>query len=130
MRFNSVIGIGYGLGLAVLSFMAAGAGHGTYLPLAVASAPLVILGVPTALLGTPVLWAVIGRLATVQPAIAMPAVLVHYGAAGWLVVGTEFGDRQYILKIHEFAPWLLPTWTLFYLAGQVAVWGTLKRRAA
>lgn len=131
VRFNTPFGIVYGFLLAAISSIAAGAGHGTYIPAMVSSAPLGVLGIPASLLGAPVLWGAFGALAVRRSSHARTVVLVHYaGVMGVLAIATVSGNWVYFATMAKVEPWLLPLWALLYLGGQVAAWRTLVRKTA
>ena len=130
MRFNALVGFGYGTILTVLGFMAAGTGHGSYIPLAVSSSPAALLGVPAALFGAPVLWATIGALAARGQKWVRGILLLHYAVAVWLVTGGPFADWEYLSQVQGFAPLLIASWVCAYGIGQVVVWQSLLSRPA
>lgn len=53
-------GLGYGSALMVLGFVAAGAGHGTYVILRLSSSPLPLLAAILGIFGGPLVWGTIG----------------------------------------------------------------------
>jgi hypothetical protein len=55
----AIIGVCFGIALWVLGLLCGGAGHGTYLPLALSGAPL-SLAPGVGIFATPVVWAVLG----------------------------------------------------------------------
>src|SRR5580765_1700576 len=57
---DTLRGMLFGVGLAALGFLAAGAGHGTYVLIGASSAPVGVLGIRAALAGAPIFWAVVG----------------------------------------------------------------------
>jgi hypothetical protein len=131
MRFNGGFGICYGATLTAHSFIAAGYGHGTYIPWVVSSAPIWLLGTPAALLGAPALWDVVGAIAVRRFKLAIGAILVHYAAAaGGVGVALGFGAWEYVATMARFKPWLLPVWALVYVAGQIVAWRTIMRGTA
>ena len=125
MGARTWIGIAYGLVLGSVAFMCTGAGHGTYIPAAVSSAPLGLLGIAGGLLGAPALWAGIGALLEPQRRRGMAVLgimLLHYGSAAWLLTHEPFGDWEYFARFATFAPGIVIFWTLVYLAGQSWAW--------
>jgi hypothetical protein len=136
-----LLGLSYGSILAVLSLGAAGAGHGTLIPLLLSSAPLSVFywvakadaGLEVAffamLYGGPIIWAALGLL------IALPGrgkglrltqvlVLLHY-AFGIAVVAMT-GDRP--TGLAGELPVFFIIWAPVYLAGQAALWWQISKR--
>src|SRR5215813_2213846 len=98
---GALAGLFYGCGLAFLAIAAAGAGHGSLIPLYVSSAPLSVLylvakaGGETAFLailfGGTLVWAMLGCLVALAGRAAKVAaglLVVHYLSAFALVMGT------------------------------------------
>src|SRR5947208_1202864 len=59
---RTLCGFGYGILLGGVAILCAGFGHGTYVPVAVSSAPFGFLGAPSALVMAPLVWAVVAFL--------------------------------------------------------------------
>jgi hypothetical protein len=138
MRSAALWGFAYGCLLCVWAFFAMGAGHGTYLPLAIASSPLLYLGTPLALSGLPILWAAIGatlgRLSGNSrrwPFLA--AMSIHYAGIVplcWRVLGPmDDGPsfRLMLTRVDTVVTLLLGL--LIYLAGQGVLWRTYCARS-
>src|SRR5437868_1513833 len=90
-------GLLYGLALAFWSFGAAGAGHGTCVPLGLSSSPLGWLGIFVAFFGLPALWAGVGflleRANEGRARLAfLLVVAAHYLSIPPLLAGEMFGD--------------------------------------
>ncbi len=122
-----LVGILYGVGLGYLAFLCAGFGHGTYIPLVLSSAPLVLAGVATALFGTPVLWALLGILAVESHRspynwVFLIATLAHYVTGIIIVVTTDFGDWGYVHRTWEAIPVVMLGWVAAYALGHAGIW--------
>jgi hypothetical protein len=135
--FGAVTGLLYGCVLTFLAVVAAGAGHGSFIPLYVSSAPVSVLylvakagGEPAflaILFGGTLVWAVLGCLAALagRAARAAAALLaVHYLSALALVVGTGELPRGIAGEIPDF----FKIWAPVYLIGQVVLWRQIRRR--
>jgi hypothetical protein len=122
---SALIGFSYGVVLLFISILAAGAGHGTYVLMGFASAPLGLAeNVLIALVGMPFLWCLLSFLASsarhrVWLAFFLVAMAIHYASLYPILSDrTHFGDWSYIPKVAEvFWPGLV-----VYGAGQVALW--------
>jgi hypothetical protein len=134
---GALAGLFYGCGLTFLAVAAAGAGHGSFIPLYVSSAPLSVLylvakaGGEAAFLailfGGTLLWAVLGRLVALAGRAARAAaalLVVHYLSALALVVGTGEPPRGMAGEIPDF----VKIWAPVYLIGQVVLWWQIRRR--
>jgi len=134
---GALAGLFYGCGLAFLAIAAAGARHGSFIPLYVSSAPLSVLylvakaGGEAAFLailfGGTLLWAVLGCLVALAgraPRAAAVLLAVHYLSAVALVVGTGEPPRGMAGEIPDF----LKIWAPVYLIGQVALWWQISGR--
>jgi hypothetical protein len=135
----------YGCILAFLALGAAGAGHGTLIPLLLSSAPLSVCywiadtnaGREAALFimlfGAPLLWAALGSLVAQArgKGIALALVLVvllHY-ASGLAVVAATFGSLPDVLADLKRTPELGAVWATVYLLGQATLcWQISKCR--
>jgi hypothetical protein len=128
----AICGAIYGMGLAALSFLAAGAGHGTYVVLGLASAPLGILGITVALIGLPFWWTGLFVLARRNQGAFIGAMLVHYLSGAVLLTNhrfaDSFGDWNYFAGMWATSRAFLVGWFVWYLAGQMFLWiGLLSR---
>ena len=135
---GALAGLLYGCVVAFLAVAAAGAGHGSFIPLYVSSAPLSVLyliaksGGEAAFLailfGGTLLWAVLGRLVALAGGAARAAaalLVLHYLSALALVVGTGEPPRGIAGEIPDF----VKIWALVYLIGQVVLWWQISRRS-
>lgn len=139
-----MVGLLYGSLLAVLSLGAAGAGHGTLIPLLLSSAPLSVFywvadtdaGREAAglamLFGGPVLWAALGALVALHRRgnglrLTPVLVLLQY-ASGLALVAATFGWIPDVLAELKRAPELIIMWATVYLVGQVTLWWQISKR--
>ena len=138
---GAIIGFIYGSILAVLALAAMGAGHGTWIPFLISSAPLGVLtrfgdiGTFIAIFGgAPIIWAIFGALD------ALPArprairtiqilILSHYLSGLVLVFSAEFDEFNYMLRLLRIFPAVPVIWAIIYLAGQVVLWRRTIRRS-
>jgi len=126
-----VLGVVGGIVLTLLALGAAGAGHGTYLPIAVFGAPFSLLSVTGGILGTLVMWPAIGIM-TGFPArgarrCAMWGLLVHDAAAvaiGSGLMGSPLADRGYTAEGNAWG--ILSVGLFFYVLVQVGLWSCLR----
>lgn len=122
---KALLGAAYGIVLCGIGMMAAGAGHGTYIFVILASAPVWALtnagpiGVGISLLAIPVLWFVVGLLlngkSRQKTAVFLTIMLVHYASAVWLLLADrqEWRLTNQMLAVLGFS---------VYLLGQIVVW--------
>jgi hypothetical protein len=141
-----VIGLLYGSLLALVSLFAAGAGHGTGIPLLLSSAPFDVfslaewdVGAPyvrghAMFLAPPIVWATLGSLAALSGRgrslrLAQALTLLHY-ASGLALVATRGAD---LLPLPSFVNVYLMVyilvWATVYLIGQAVMWWRLVRRS-
>jgi hypothetical protein len=125
-------GLVYGAALAGLAIIAAGAGHGTYLPMGVSSAPLGFFGVLAAAWGAPLLWGGVGALLHWVPRgsrkrIVMLALAVHYASALALMMSPSFGDWAYVLRSMPAIGTIMAVWAATYVIGQFVIWRSTLR---
>lgn len=120
----------YGVILAVLALVAAGAGHGTYLPLAIVSAPFSILGMPVGLFGCPVLWGLAGylcwRVAEGKSAVPFVALLCLHYSTGLFLAFNPGLLREELEPLREgvrlgMRPFFLVGISI-YVSGQLCLW--------
>jgi len=131
---GALIGFSYGCILALLAFAAMGAGHGSWIPFLISSAPFGVLtflgtsGFYTSVAaGAPVIWTAFGAMVATSdnPKLVRRTrtlLLVHY-AAGLLLVAvtTGFGELAYILRMLRISPEIMVAWAMFYVGGQIAL---------
>jgi len=137
---GAVAGLLYGFVLVFLSIVAAGAGHGTIMPLLLSSAPVAILLDPEAgisdamsyalLLGAPILWAALGSLAALSGRgmtrrVTLALVLLHYVSGLALLAMRGAGLQPSFVNIYVVAYILV--WAAVYLVGQAALWWRMSR---
>jgi hypothetical protein len=130
----AVAGFCYGFVLAVLGTMAAGAGHGTYVFLGLASSPFGITQKLDNAFAAPFFWCVVGGLLgavthRIPRALFLAAIFAHYTALPFILAsGSMFGDWDYVHKVGGLATFLFGLYGL----GQVVTWwifvGILQRR--
>jgi hypothetical protein len=131
----------YGFVLALLSFLAMGAGHGTWIPFLLSSAPFGVLvffgdvGFYAALIGgAPVVWATFGAL--VAPCgrakwlrLTQVLALLHYVSGLALIEATTgYGELVHLVRPERISPEIMLVWAAVYLAGQVTLWRRASRR--
>src|SRR5262249_421347 len=136
---GAIVGFVYGSILAYLSLAAMGAGHGSFLPYFLSSAPLGVFGrfgefaFFAALVGTPVICATFGSL--VAPSnrpkwrrLPRVLVLLQYASGLALVAATTGLDELTRLeRVLRTAPEVVVPWAAVYLVGQVALWWRISR---
>ncbi len=93
----TVTGLLAGVALGFMAFLAAGIGHGCYLPAFVFSFPCWYFGVMAALFGAPVFWGIVGLLLSLERHrmarfFLLGLMAVHYGGAIWIF---RIGRRPY-----------------------------------
>lgn len=142
------VGAVYGAVMALLGFFITGAGHGTYLLLMIASAPLSllwmsmleamgsdvlgVLGFLFVLIVPSLMWGAVGWLlgssSRSQHWIALAIVLVHYLS---LLITGSIEDPAYFKRMFEYSPSFVSLGIVIYILGQALVWFTwLTRRIA
>ena len=128
-RFLLLLMLGglYGAILSCIGFMLAGAGHGTYLMLAIASAPLSLLGGVWFFVAPPLLWTVVGSFLAYtsripQRQIVLFILSLHYlsGLLAWFVA--DYGDLKYFERVWQVNPLMLLGVIAFYMFGQISIW--------
>jgi hypothetical protein len=141
-----MLGFLYGCILAFLSLGAAGAGHGTLIPLLLSSAPLSVCywvadtdagreaALFTMLFGAPFLWAALGSLVALAVrgkgiTLALLLVVLLHDASGLAVVAATFGSLANVLADLRRTPELVAVWATVYLVGQATLsWQISKCR--
>ena len=124
---GTIAGLLYGTLLALLSFAAAGAGHGTGFPFLVSSAPFGLLGMPAAVFGAPLLWAAVGALVADSGRVIRPvAVLYMHYVSGVVLMLAYFSlqevDPEDLDSVEQISPESIFIWVIVYLVGQAVVW--------
>lgn len=133
----SVLGGLYGVVLLVFAVILAGAGHSTYLPLAVFGAPFSLLGGWFAFVAIAVLWSAVGLAIGAGKGPAVPAgmLLIHaISVAAVLIWGSGFESAEArwrdLQRVRSSADGLVKVAFAFYAAGQVAAWVLVARKRA
>jgi hypothetical protein len=93
------VGLCFGVGLAALSVVAAGVGHGCYVLLGLVSAPLGLLGIAPAVLVTPLFWLFAGLL-------AVRAAEKKVALAFLLLMGAHLTGAVVALSVGPYADWM------------------------
>jgi hypothetical protein len=115
----------YGTVLTGGAVEACGGGHGTYVVLAIVSAPLGFLSV-FAVVYTPLMWASLFFVASASAKhnrfMAAAALLTQYIAATVLIMQSEFGGRADFWAVYSTAPRIIIEPLAIYIVGQVFLW--------
>jgi uncharacterized integral membrane protein len=130
------MGLGYGLILGVLSFLLTGAGHGTYLPLAISSAPLVVIDYAPpftfviGLLGCPALWVFVASISCGERwrSVFRAALIMHYLGVVFAVIRPIEGDWSYFVRMLRFSGPAVVVWMSAYVIGQAMIWSWSKQK--
>jgi hypothetical protein len=122
----------YGLVLATVGILMTGAGHGTYILLGIASAPLSFLGIPCSIISPPFLWSTLWFLSSYpkrspQRRVLIIALIIHYLALLLIPFFDVYAEGKYIVKLYRFHPEVVLFGGAFYLSGQVAIWYYIKK---
>lgn len=132
---GAVYGAAFGAVLAVLAAVATGAGHGTFVPLYVTSAPLSALGFGPGLAGAPIIWTLLGammlqtRNLTVRR-VGVALLMAHYVSAAVLLLTLSNGDEyRHLMHALKIAPEVSALWVAIYVAGQVVIWRRVRSGA-
>lgn len=128
-----LIGIAYGMALDIIAFMAAGFGHGTYVPLTVFGAPFSFAGPLVALVYTPVFWTLVAVLLAYARSVRARWVLVvlicgHLASLPWLLTDSEVVDSVYGSAFRRTAPGIIVAAGVAYAIGLLTVLGVLTYR--
>ena len=120
-------GVLYGLGLTSIGFLMTGAGHGTYILLGLASAPLSFFGFFESLAGPPLLWGLVGGLLPYTRKyryrqIFVSIMLLHYLAVLVIPFFEEYGDWKYLKRVWDRNPVVVIIGFTLYVVGQSAIW--------
>jgi hypothetical protein len=125
MLFYSALGFGFGTLLAVMGFLAAGFGHGTYVIIGLSSAPCSLAqDLLLALIAPPFLWAILtffaaGARHRVWQMLFLTSLGSHYASLFWVWNNPSgFADWRYVHKAAELV------WAAIgvYGLGQIALW--------
>lgn len=127
-----VLGIVYGAALAFMGFMLSGVGHGSYLLLFVAAAPVGFSGGWLMIVFPPVMWGMVGWLlgssSRFEQRLAVGITLFHYVsvAVGLYVLMSPVGE--FVLKMFRYDYRNAVIGTSVYVLGQILIWvGWLTR---
>lgn len=121
----------WGGALGVLVWLPAlwctGFGHGTYIPIALSSSPLILIP-PAGLLCAPVVWAVIVALAAAPRTrrnriLFLALMAAHYAVAAALIAWTHVGHWEDVVITWDRVPGVVIAWAMFYGVAQVLAWG-------
>jgi hypothetical protein len=138
----TITGVGYGIVLMWFGVLAAGAGHGVFVPLGIFSSPIVILAgvIPptpeyqslaavTFLLGMALLWGCAGFLSASLAMCSARRGLLALLAVHYLALPVVFhsGDWGYFPRVWQACPWVLVAGFSIYLVGQATLWVLLLR---
>jgi len=123
----SIIGLLYGLSLSAVGGLLTGAGHGTYILLGIASAPISFLGIIFSLVSPPLLWGVICGLLPYtsknpQRRIFISVVVLHYASVPFVIFFDAYSDLKYLHKVWQAYPASIIAGVSLYFAGQVLIW--------
>jgi hypothetical protein len=117
----------YGLALTCIGVFLAGAGHGTYLLLGIASAPISFLGIGFSFVGPPLLWSTVGALLpytreqSIRQVFAI-ALLLHYVSLAFVPLFDIYAEAKYFYKVWTTHPLMVVVGLGLYLMGQVMIW--------
>ena len=105
----------------------AGAGHGTYLLLGIASAPLSFLGISFSFVGPPLLWTTLWALLPYtnkrpQRQIVAVALVLHYAALLLIPFFDLYAEGKYIDRVWRASPVIIVMGAALYLLGQIMIW--------
>ena len=122
----------YGVSLTVIGVLLAAAGHGTYLLLGIASAPISLLGFVFSLVGPTFLWSAVGLLLPYTPMkpqrqVMVGLMLLHYTGLLFLPFFDEDTNWKYFEKVWMDNPGVVLLAGCFYLGGQVVIWQSWLR---
>ena len=131
ITLNAISGFAFGVALTLVSLLAAGGGHGTYVPLRFSSAPLGNFGAMPALIGTLGLWAMIGMLfdpgrSRWRRRVIVSILVIHYCSA--VFFGVRENDLNYLFEGSLPLQIAFVIWLITYGLGQVVVWRNLNKQ--
>ena len=142
----SLWGAVYGVALFACAFIAAGGGHGSYLPFAIFGAPLSLVHPEGGLLAVVILWVAGGFLLGVTRQVRWRAsfLAIHALAGGAILLwGNRFESASeqwdYFERARTFVGGYIAAGWIIYGAGQLSAWnvlwrdrreGSIKREAA
>jgi len=126
-----IIGFGYGLILATLALILTGLGEGTYVPLAISSAPLAVIEYPppftffVGLIGCVVFWVCVAAIPlSTRRGTFRTLLVLHYVGVAIAVTKPIDGDwNRFIRAMRSTSPAFFP-WIVFYVLGQTVIWLT------
>ena len=122
----ALVGFLYGLTLSAIGFLMTGAGHGTYILLGVASAPLSFFGFFASVAGPPVLWTAIGSLLPYprqpQRRLVATVMLLHYLGVLLLPLFDHYADWEKFERAWGENPVMVIAGLGLYCLGQITIW--------
>ena len=123
----TLAGLLYGLSLASIGLLEAGAGHGSYLLLGIAAAPLSFGGIRFSLIAPLILWTTVGcflssTYKSPQRQIFVLLLGLHYFAVPFVSLFRLYSDPVYIAEAWKYNPLMLVLGFAVYLLGQVMLW--------
>jgi len=118
-----------------------GAGHGSWIPFLLSSAPLSVASLldetsfqAAVIGGAPVVWTVFGALVSLPDGVKgrrliQLMILLQY-ASGLALIGaaTGFGELAHMLDMLRISPEVVVAWAVVYLGGQLILWWQIVRR--
>jgi len=123
-------GLAYGVILATQSFLFMGAGHGTYVPSAVSSAPLAVIEYPPpftffiGLIGCVVLWPFVAAISYSERwRWTFPTVMIlHYAGVAFALIKPIDGNWSYFARMWQASYFFVLLWIIAYGFGQAMLW--------
>lgn len=122
----ALVGFLYGLALSAIGFLMTGAGHGTYILLGVASAPLSFFGFYVSLAGPPVLWTAIGSRLPYrrqpQRRLVATVMLLHYLGVLLIPFFDQYAQWKNLERAWAENPGMVLAGLGLYCVGQITIW--------
>jgi hypothetical protein len=129
----TLFGFLYGIVLLILSYFCMASGYGTSVPLLTASAPFGLFGFVAALAGAPILWALLGYLASRSAQTgfrqAFYVLCAFHYLTGLLMAASVLQNHDgwlEFMRLAEFAPQALIVWASVYVLGQWLMWSRVE----
>ncbi len=127
------LGASYGLLLGLLALVCCGLGHGTYIPAALTSSPLGLLGIPASLLGGPIVWGILALslskgLHYKKHIIFLASIAFRYAVSIFLVFWADYGGWVYLSRTASKVPIALAAWAILFTGGEVILWYCYDKR--